>query len=61
METNSTKKNGKKRKECQNFVQKVCVHTVIGQSNNDLDYPRVQGNDTRVSLQLPLNKASGKS
>ena len=33
MESNSTNEKGIKRKDRQNFVQKLCVHTVNGQTN----------------------------
>ena len=33
METSSRKKKGNERKECRNISQKLCVHTVNGQTN----------------------------
>ena len=32
METISTKEKGNERKECHNIAQKLCVHTVNGQT-----------------------------
>ena len=33
IETNGAGEKVKKRKECQNILQKLCVHTINGQTN----------------------------